>query len=699
MGTSSAMSTSNQYIKYTITVTQNNRNIESNYSNVTVQVRFYRTNTGYTSYGTGTVYCRINGYLYSAKVTPSQKITSSGIILFSKKLVVYHNDNGSKTLDCSAWISHNVVTSSEQSYSQALVAIPRTSSIASIVGTTFGSPTTVTISSASTSFRHTVIYKRPDGAMITVGEGIETICTFTTALSDSNYVPKKASSPVGIIVHTYNGSTLVGTVEKFVTFNVPSGIVPAITNIAITDTSQGITNRFGFFIKGKSKLRVEIVPEGAYSSTIAHQISHMNGEVHNRKVFITGAIKGSGECVTTVTDTRGRTATKTVKYTVYDYFEPYIEKFEVKRCDWYGNEHDEGNCCLCTIKAVVAPAENKNTKDFSLLYKKPNESEYKSTIVSNANYTLETSYIIYDLDMDSPYEIVLQVSDYFVATRLSRMLPTAYTLVDYNASGKGIAFGKVSNKDAFEVGMDTYLNSKLDLGRDSNDEKKIYFVNSAHIQGQTYENDGVYPHSTWIVGGWGSDPNAIKIWDGINSYSPLYYKDATKQLMFGQNGLYSENPAGIYLNQYGNIVKQKSDENGDWNILDGAGNTCFKVSWGNKKIIGGIGELHQRKVLYSNDSGSSSTITTNDDMSKYSVLEVHYISNDGNYGSMKCLHGVGSILMSATPDTTTYFKSSKVYLVNTSISWAAGTDCSIGSSSAGCTKTNRLKIVRVYGYK
>ncbi|MDO4504564.1 MAG: hypothetical protein Q4B84_05475 [Clostridia bacterium] len=46
MGTSGNMSTSNQYVKYTISINQNSQNVSNNYSNVTVTVRFFRTNSG-----------------------------------------------------------------------------------------------------------------------------------------------------------------------------------------------------------------------------------------------------------------------------------------------------------------------------------------------------------------------------------------------------------------------------------------------------------------------------------------------------------------------------------------------------------------------------------------------------------------------------------------------------------------------------
>ena len=125
MATSSAMSTTNDKIKYKITITQNSQSVANNTSNVTVSVRVYRTNTGYTTYGTGTVYCTINGTQYTEAITTSDKITSSGIVLFSKTLNITHGADGTKTLATSARITHDQFSSSSQSYSQALTTIPR----------------------------------------------------------------------------------------------------------------------------------------------------------------------------------------------------------------------------------------------------------------------------------------------------------------------------------------------------------------------------------------------------------------------------------------------------------------------------------------------------------------------------------------------------------------------------------------------
>ena len=96
MDTSSTFSTSNSHVKYNISVSTNWQTVAENYSSVHVKVNFWRNNSGYQTYGTGVVYCKINGETHTASVSPSQKITENGITLFEKDVAVYHNNDGSK---------------------------------------------------------------------------------------------------------------------------------------------------------------------------------------------------------------------------------------------------------------------------------------------------------------------------------------------------------------------------------------------------------------------------------------------------------------------------------------------------------------------------------------------------------------------------------------------------------------------------
>ena len=99
--TSSEFRTSNQNIKYKIYIIQNSQSVSGNSSNVTVKVEFYRTNSGYTTYGTGTLKVTVNGSVYNESISPSDKITEDGIYLFNRTLQFGIKSSSTKDLPTS----------------------------------------------------------------------------------------------------------------------------------------------------------------------------------------------------------------------------------------------------------------------------------------------------------------------------------------------------------------------------------------------------------------------------------------------------------------------------------------------------------------------------------------------------------------------------------------------------------------------
>ena len=700
MGTSSAMSTSNQYIKYKITINQNWQSVAENYSSVTVTVNFYRTNTGYTTYGSGTVYCKINGTTYTASVSTSQKITNSGIDLFSKTLAIYHNNDGTKTLTCSAWISHDVFSSSEQSYSQTLTTIPRTSTISSISGNTLGSPITVNINRNSDSFTHKVFYKRTDGQRFEVGSGVGTSHTFTPDIGDCNLLPNSTSGTAEITVDTYYGDTYIGYNAWNITVYVPSSIVPSIGDITLTEAVEGIAAKFGGFVQWKSKINVNVNAWGSYSSTIRNYNTRINGATYTSSSFTTDYLSSGGDCAVTVTDSRGRGASKTVGFSATAYWNPWIDTFTVSRCNSDGTANDSGNCAKCVIKAGIAPVNDKNDKSFTIQYKKSSDTSYQTVTLSNDNYTLETTQIFTDIDTESEYEFVLNVTDYFTTSKLSRNLSTAYTLVDYNASGRGIAFGKVSTKNALDINMQTNISTQILLGDNNNDENQLVFRNLAYNQGKTYENDGVYPHYTYLCGGCGSEPNSIKIWDYKNGYCPIWYDDTNKRLYYGGEGFYSTNSQGIHLDYWGNIVTTEPNYNGNWGIYND--NIChFKVNWPDKLLSGAYGNIYQSTCLYENWSGTTGTITLSQNFSNYTALDIIGKTNDDDFISARVFYPEGRkvTLTGVNSGGTFYFKNANITISGATITFNRNWEMAAASGITSCYSGEYIRITHVFGYK
>lgn len=448
MGTSSAMSTSNQYVKYKITVTQNSQSVANNASSVTVSVRFYRTNTGYTTYGSGTVYCKINGTTYSAAVTPSQKITSSGIVLFTKTLDIAHNTDGSKTLTCSAWISHDVVTSSEQSYSQTLTTIPRKSTL-TVGNGTLDTALTLTINRAASSFTHTITYKCGSASGTIATKTTATSVSFTPPLTLASQNTAGTSLSITYTITTYSGSTNVGSNSYTKTLSIPASVKPSCTIQVLDATNYQAT--YGNLVKGLSKLKVKVTATQAYGSAIASYSTTADGAKYTAAEFTTSALKSAGtvSVSSTVKDKRGRTsAAASASFPVINYNAPVISGFTVHRCDQNGTENDQGEFIKVNFSASVSPLNNKNSAAYKLRYKQTTATSFTEVAFSDlaGKYTVTNKSYIFAASGNASYNVEVVATDDIKSTTKATSASTAFTLINWGNSGTGVAFGKVAEE-------------------------------------------------------------------------------------------------------------------------------------------------------------------------------------------------------------------------------------------------------------
>lgn len=530
MATSSAMSTTNDKIAYKVTITQNSQNVTNNTSNVTVSVRVYRTNTGYTTYGTGTVYCTINGTQYTESITSSDKITSSGIVLFSKTLNIAHNADGTKTLATSTRITHDQFSSSAQGYSQALTTIPRaTTPTLSASSVNMGASITINMPRASSSFDHTLTYKF-GSATGTIGSDLGTSKAWTVPLSLASQIPNGTSGTCTITCKTYNGSTLIGTKTVSFTAKVPSSVVPSISAQTVSETVSGLAAQFGGYVQNKSKLKVAITAAGSYSSTIKTYKTTISGKSYSGSSFTSGVLTSSGTVTiaTTVTDSRGRTATKSSTVTVLAYTAPKISTFTAVRANGLGSADDNGTMALARIKFAISSVNDKNAKSYVVEYKQKSSDTWTQAETGSVYSYDSTMLLNIDLDTDTSYDLRLSVTDYFNAdnpVRAFAEIATAFTLIDYHSGGKGMAFGKVSEvADEIEIDMDVNFYKNIQMGgwMRSDDEKNMYF--------QTTEN-AQYVHNAKLYGASGTSPTSIGCWDSLNSVGIWRYLCGTKNLV------------------------------------------------------------------------------------------------------------------------------------------------------------------------
>ena len=446
MATSNAMSTSNDNIKYKITVVENSQSISANTSNVTVSVKVYRTNTGYTTYGTGTVYLKINGTTYSEALTSDDKITSSGITVIKKTLNISHNSDGSKTLNTSARFNHQQFTSTEQSFNVALTTIPRaTTPTVNVTSADMGTSITVSMPRASSSFTHTLKYSFGN-ASGTIGSGLGTSKAWTIPLTLANQIPKSTSGYLYITCDTYSGSTKIGTKTVKITAKVPSTVKPSISSISVTELRSGISEKFGAFVQGQSSLGVTVNASGASGSKITKYSTKFLGVTYSTKSFNVTNLPSSGSLSfsATVTDSRGRKATLTKSITVVVYSLPIVSKFKVNRANSDGSFNPDGEYAKIEYAFNISSVNSKNDKSFIIKYRKTGETNY-TDLTNGSVYTANTNIVpATTFDINSTYDIQFQVKDYFKTITYNAQLSTAFTLMDFHSSGKGMAIGKVA---------------------------------------------------------------------------------------------------------------------------------------------------------------------------------------------------------------------------------------------------------------
>jgi len=411
--------------------------------------------------GTRSNSCTIDGV---ATAFSSPAISSNGgstILLGTVSRTVNHAADGSRNVAISATFNINATISGTRyntitaSGTITLDTIPRVSSFSlSASSVVLGNPITINITRQSTSFTHRIRYSwgQQTGTITT---GVATSQAWTVPLSLANYIPNGTSGTCYITVETMNGSTVIGSQTKSFTGTVPTSIMPSISSVTLSDPSGVVPESFGVYVKGKSTLRVMTSAAGSYGSTISSYSVQVNGASYGGADITTGVLQTVGvqSAVITVTDSRGRSASTTKTFTVYDYHTPIISTFEVKRVDDAGNDDDEGENVQIAYSTLRATVNNKNSGSLAIYYKASTDTNWITAVyedpVPSAVYNTIT---VSGISVNSTYDFRIDVADSFASSSRSEQVQTAEVVMDFLSDGTGMGIGKVAElSDTLDV--------------------------------------------------------------------------------------------------------------------------------------------------------------------------------------------------------------------------------------------------------
>lgn len=310
----------------------------------------------------------------------------------------------------------------------------------------YGESLTISLPRASSNFTHT-IQASVDGKLswTNIATNVGASYNWSVPKSWARYLPS-STHRLKLRALTYSGNTLIGTKDVASVIQVrPTSEMTPIVTITLSD-AMNYQQTYGGFVKGQSKIRA-VVSERLYEqTTISSRSLVLNGVTYQSSDQTSEVLNSTSQTIkATVTDARGMTGTQTVSPTVYDWFSPQIVTFKVNRCNAQGMLDDMGNSIKLEYRFNVASVNSRNRKTAKYGYKKQSDGSwtYKTINMTSFNYS---GSVIFSASGEYSWDVKLEVSDAFQTTINTQQVGTAYVLLDFHQSGKGIAIGKVSER-------------------------------------------------------------------------------------------------------------------------------------------------------------------------------------------------------------------------------------------------------------
>lgn len=503
-------------------------------------------NSGASFYDYSTTYSGsiAGNIVFSGTGEPSEAWNGNltvGDTVYSKHYVIAE---GSTTVDCSDGNSKNINlscswtfnatatdytptkgTSRTVSVSATLAAIPRAATADSITCSTSYLDGTITYKYTPKS---TSYYIRGNLSLNVDGEYIRIRSTYhgkpsSTSQQTQNItlteaelstiyenLPDTASAKVRITVRTYSNSdysTQVGGAEyKEISLTIPTSVKPTVSlAVEMINDNSWIKGK-NIYVAGYSKAKLTLTAspgDGAKLSSLSIG-SDFSGPIKiasgsSTSAAVSFASSGSYTFTGTATDSRKRTKSSSKTLTVLSYSKPTITALSVERgtysSSWAADE--TGPDVRVTFKATLKLGDNGNV--YSAAFKIDNTAETPDA-GSVSNLKSGTSYSVYfkSIDGEASRRLNLTVTDSIGETDpMTITIPTINVTIEFNDSGKGLALGKTSEKDAFECAWDAEFSG--DLKKIRSDGTEVVIDDTGWIELGLSENvterDGAFGHA------------------------------------------------------------------------------------------------------------------------------------------------------------------------------------------------------------
>ena len=260
-------------------------------------------------------------------------------------------------------------------------------------------------------------------------------------------LPNKTAGTADVACQVLFGGKVYKTLDTTLNVSVPSSVKPTVSSITISDkTNTPVPSAWNLYIQHKSGVRLSAVTcAGAQGSTIK-TIKLQVGDQSVSKTYSASSLpqidtvtqSGSLTVTVTVTDSRGRTGSRTGTVTFVPYSAPKFKKCVSERCNSAGQTDNDGTYFLSTTSVEYSSCSGKNSITMTMKYKKTDAATYNSpvTLVPGTNVCGGS------LNTEFSYDVLYTISDQFTTVTFVDYVSTAVYLMHFLHGGRGVAFGQ-----------------------------------------------------------------------------------------------------------------------------------------------------------------------------------------------------------------------------------------------------------------
>ncbi|NEW62300.1 hypothetical protein GMA11_02715 [Granulicatella sp. zg-ZJ] len=419
-----------------------NQNVSTNQTTINWSLRGNGANPN-TWYMSGNFKVVIEGSTVYQSASRIQLTGTASVA--SGQFTISHDSDGHKTFSASVEAGiYYFAVNARGSGSWDLPTIARaTQPTLNKTSMSFGDTITIYTPRATSTFTHT-IQAGVEGKLswTTIASNVATSDTWTLPKWWGRYLTHSTDKLLFRVL-TYSGSQLIGSKDTPPVTVIATTDMAPVVNITLTDVNN-FYNTYGGFVRGKSRIKATVTERLYEQAVVTTRSLVLNGITYQSSDQTSEVITSTSQRVEArVVDSRGMTGTKVVTPVVYDWYEPRITMAKANRCQANGTLDESGAYIKLEYACAVAPVNNKNQKVLSYSYKRQNQSQSTTQSIPMEMYS-KTGSVIFPASGESSWEVTVTLRDSFNTSQVVVSVGTAFVLLDFHSSGKGIGVGKVA---------------------------------------------------------------------------------------------------------------------------------------------------------------------------------------------------------------------------------------------------------------